>query len=158
MSRRFLSLLCAVCLTWTTVTCTVFRGVVPSTEIDQADRNWQELGITSYHIQVLVVRSIWHAQLHQITVRSGQVREASASCIPTLFESGNCAVEAFHAEDYTVVGLLARARSQVQTEQVRWTKISYHPTYGFPSQISFYNPEILDEDWTWRVTAFEVLK
>ncbi len=158
MRRQALSLLCVVFLMWTAAACTVYRGVVPSMEIDQANRKWQELGITSYHIEVLAVRSIWHAQLHQITVRRSQVTEASASCIPTLFESGNCTVEAFQAEAYTVPGLLARARSQVQSEQARWAKISYHPIYGFPNQISFDDPEILDEDWTWRVTAFEVLK
>jgi hypothetical protein len=73
--------------------------------VDQMERAWSEQTIAAYRIEVLVVRSVWHAQSHQITVRDNQVESATASCIPAPTEAGKCRVEAFNAEEYTVPGL-----------------------------------------------------
>jgi uncharacterized protein DUF6174 len=130
----------------------------PIPSVDQMEQTWREQNIASYRIEVLVVRSVWHAQSHQITIRNNQVESATASCIPAPTEGGTCQIEAFNAEDYTVPGLFVEAQVQTQSQQAAWTKITYDQTYGFPKQISYDNPEVIDEDWTWRVTAFEVLK
>jgi hypothetical protein len=129
----------------------------PTEQLDQAEQKWAEQGITRYRIEVLVV-SIWHAQSHQITVQNNQVVDAQARCIPAPMELGACEVRANTAEDYIVPGLFALARSEIQSEQAAWVQITYHPSYGFPSQVSFDDPELVDEDWGWRVTAFEVVK
>jgi hypothetical protein len=36
--------------------------------------------------------------------------------------------------------------------------ITYDPTYGFPQHIAYDNPELVDEDWAWRVTALDALE
>src|SRR5262245_45225604 len=71
-----------------------------------ADREqiWLNQHITAYRIEVMVVRSIWHAQSHQLVVRDNQVESATATCIPAPFEAGECQVEDFTADDYTVPG------------------------------------------------------
>jgi len=126
--------------------------------VDQREQAWLEQSITAYRIEVLVVRSVWHAQTHQITIQNGQVENATAVCIPAPTEAGKCEVEDFNAEDYTVAGLFREAHAQTQSQYAAWTTITYDPRYGFPQQISYNHPEMYDEDWTWRVTAFEVLK
>jgi hypothetical protein len=124
-------------------------------ELEEAERRWQERGIDDYQIEVLVVRSIWHAQSHVITVEDGIVTEQTADCIPAPAEIDGCEVEPFAAEDFTVSGLFAKARASADQE---WVEIVYDPTYGFPVSISFNNPEIVDGDWSWGVTSFEPLE
>ncbi len=131
-------------------------SVTPS--VEQREQVWLEQNITAYRIEVLVIRSVWHAQSHQITIQNGQVESATASCVPAPTEAGKCEVEDFDAEDYTVAGLFRKAHAQAQSQYAAWATITYDPTYGFPQQISYNHPEMIDEDWSWRVTAFEVLK
>ena len=58
--------------------------------IDQREQAWLEQNITAYRIEVLVVRSVWHAQSHRITIQNGQVESATAACIPAPTEAGRC--------------------------------------------------------------------
>ncbi len=125
---------------------------------DPHEQTWSAQGIDSYAIEVLVVNSIWHAQSHQITVRDGKVESSEATCFPAPYEAGQCQVKDFDPETYTVAGLFAKAQSQAQSEWGQWTTVTYDPTYGYPSQIAYNHPDMHDEDWSWRVEAFEVLK
>ena len=127
-------------------------------QIDRGEERWQKHGIESYRIEVLSARGTWHAQSHQIVVRSGQVVEASASCIPAPAERGKCEVEPFDAHEYTVPALFARAREKAQIERGERTRITFDPSYGFPSLISHRVPEITDGGAVWRVEAFEALE
>jgi hypothetical protein len=138
--------------------CTLASRVSATRSLDQREQAWLEREIDDYRIEVLVVRSVWHAQSHRLTVRNGQVQEATADCIPAPTEAGTCEVEEFDPEEYTVAGLFREAQAQVQSEFAQWVSIAYDPGYGFPQQISYNHPDIIDEDWSWRVTAFEVLK
>ncbi|UCC87725.1 MAG: hypothetical protein JSV81_00040 [Anaerolineales bacterium] len=128
-----------------------------ATQVEQMERAWLDQKITSYRIEVLVIRSIWHAQSHQVTVRDNQIESATASCIPAPIEAGKCKVETFNAEDYTVAGLFRKAHSEAESQEATPTKITYDPTYHFPQQMSYDDPNMVDEDWSWQVTAFEVL-
>lgn len=47
------------------------------------------------------------------------------------------------------------AQSFMEQENGEWTTINYHETYHFPIQISYNNPEIYDEEVSWRVDWFE---
>ena len=158
MKRFSTPLLWILPLVWITVACSASRTPSPPEQLDQAQQKWAEQGITSYRIEVLVVSSVWHAQSQQITVQSNQVVDAQARCIPAPTEAGACEVRTFTAEDYMVPGLFALARSEIQSKQAARVQITYNPSYGFPSQVSFDDPELVDEDWSWRVTAFEVVK
>lgn len=125
-----------------------------ASELEAGEQRWQEQGIDDYRIEVLVVRSIWHAQSHRITVEDGVVTGQTAHCIQAPAEFEACEVEPFAAEDFTVPGLFAKARASDQ----EGVKIAYDLTYGFPDSIRFDNPEILDEDWSWGVMGFEPLE
>ena len=137
--------------------CNMTSSASATLTLDQKEKAWLKQNITSYRIEVLVVRSVWHAQSHQITVKNGQVETATATCIPAPTEAGKCEVEDFDAEDYTIAGLFREAQSHTQSEYAAWVTITYDPGYGFPQEISYNHPEMIDEDWSWRVTGFEVL-
>ncbi len=126
--------------------------------LDTAERKWQNQGITSYTIEVLAVNSIWHAQYQQITVEEGVVTAQSGRCVPAPLEMGECEVQDFVAEDFTVPGLFAKARAVSETADPDFLTVSFAPIYFYPENISFNDPEIVDEDWGWSVTSFEVLK
>lgn len=126
--------------------------------IAQREQAWLQQEISAYQIEVLVVRSVWHAQSHLLIIQNGQVESATATCIPAPTEAGQCRVEDFAAEDYTVEGLFRQAEVHTQGKYAAWVTVTYDPSYGFPQQISYNHPEIIDEDWSWRVTSFEVLK
>jgi Family of unknown function (DUF6174) len=138
--------------------CNIVQSTHSTPSLTQPEQLWLEQNIVSYQIEILVVQSVWHAQTHQITVRNNLVENATASCIPAPTEGGKCQVTTFNADEYTVPGLFAKVRAQTQGQQAAWTTISYDPDYGFPTQISYNDLNVVDEDWTWRVTTFEVLK
>jgi hypothetical protein len=127
-------------------------------QIDEAQAQWQAQEINSYRIEVLAVRATWHAQFHQITIRDEQVVDESASCTPAPAELGECEVEPFDAQDYTVPALFALARTKARADQAQHTRITFDPSYGFPNLILFGEPEIVDGGAVWRVTAFEALE
>ncbi len=129
-----------------------------ATQVEQNEQAWQDHKITSYRIEVLVVNSIWHAQSHQITVRDNEIESAMASCITAPMEFEKCKVQAFNAEDYTVAGLFRKARSEADSHEATLVKITYDASYHFPHTISYNNPKVIDGDWSWGVSAFEVLK
>jgi hypothetical protein len=127
-------------------------------QIERAEENWNRQGIMSYRIEVMVMESTWHLQTHKITVRDGQVTDASAWCSPAPAEGRECEVRQFDPEDYTVPGLFVMARSSAESQRGRWTKIEFDPTYGYPRSILADDPEIMDDDLLVGVSAFEVLE
>ena len=151
MNKKTIPYLLLVSVIWIAASCS-------TTQLDQAEQKWTSQNITNYRIEVLVINSVWHAQSHQIIVQNNTVVEATANCIPAPTEAGKCEVRDFSPEEYTVPGLFAQSRTQINSRQSKWIMITYDPTYGFPGQISFDNPDVIDEDWTWRVTTFEILK
>ena len=141
-----------------TMACSLVQRISQGVQISQAERVWQETAIEDYQIKVLVVQSIWHAQSHTITVESGQVVESSASCTPAPMEFKDCQVRDFDAADFTVPGLFAKARDQTELGNNRWSVITFNASYGYPNKIAYDHPEIMDEDWAWRVVDFQVMK
>ncbi|GAB4579403.1 MAG: hypothetical protein Fur0022_21410 [Anaerolineales bacterium] len=135
----------------------ILTACTSASPLEEAERKWQAQGIGSYQIEVLVVRSIWHAQYQQLTVENGMITFQTARCVPAPFEGQTCEVEPFTAEDYTVPGLFAKASAESEKEDTTSLNITYEPTYGYPAKIVFDDPEIFDEDWSWAVTSFEVL-
>ncbi len=138
--------------------CTAVQTASSTSSTNQMEQAWLDQKITSYRIEVLVISSVWHAQSHQITVRNNQVESATAACIPAPTEAGKCHVDTFNAEDYTVPGLFRKAQSRLTGQQEDWTNITYDSTYRFPQEISYNDPKVIDGDWSWRVTSFEVLQ
>jgi hypothetical protein len=164
MMKQPMVLLLLASLLWMTPACaardaeTPAPGDVSTAEMDQAEEKWNGQKVSGYRVEVLVVNSIWHAQSHKLVVENGAVVESSAACSPAPFEGKTCDVRPFDAEAYTVPGLFARAREQQQGQGAQWLKITFDPTYGFPSQISYDDPNVTDADWTWRVMEFEAAR
>jgi hypothetical protein len=125
----------------------------PGDDLAAGRERWSEAGIGSYTIEVRVISGPWHLQDHAITVRDGEVADATAACTPSLFENGQCEVEPFDAANFTVPGLFAQA-TQMAQEYGAATNITLDPDYGYPAAIAYDDPDILDEQLTWQVTAF----
>jgi len=125
--------------------------------IRQGEHLWQERDVRSYRIQVATI-SIWHYQVHDVTVQDGQVVTATARCEPAPTEMGKCEVEDFDPEEFTVPALFERARWLAGQDDGRWSKVQIDPSYGFPRMLSFDDPDIIDEEWGWGVRGFEVLE
>jgi len=126
MRAKALCFISLACLTCVLVACDLLprtRSDQLLAEIDKQEHKWLEKDIDSYRIVVSHVRSIWHAQTHEILVSEGKVVDQSASCIPAPAESGKCQVESFDPEQYTVAGLFAVARLLAQRDEGDWTEI-----------------------------------
>ena len=127
-----------------------------STQISDAEQKWLARNITSYQITVLHIQSIWHAQTNTITVRDGKVVDQKAKCIRAASEREACEAKPFEAEGFTVPGLFEIARARTEIEDGKWTKIEFDPNYGYPSIITYDNPNANDDDVRWSVEAFQV--
>ena len=155
-SRYARSLVCALLLIGAALVSAC--GLFSSPQQDADEKKWQASGVHSYTITVLDARSIWHAQINKVTVSDGKVTASSATCAVAPAETQGCKTTAFNPEEYTVTGLFARAKTQLNSDQAKWTKINYDSEYGYPSSITFNNPQIIDGDWALIVKNFEVQK
>ena len=99
------------------------------------------------------MQSIWHLQTYLIEVSNGEVIH-SATCIPAPLEGRTCKINAYDPNDYTIDGLFETVKWVLQSNHAKWARIEYDPDYGFPSLITFDNPNILDEDNQWIVEEF----
>ena len=145
-------LLALLCLS---LACSLFNG---NAALTQAEKKWQDRGVTSYTIEVRDIHSIWHAQIQKITVRDGKVVESSGDCLRAPVDGQACKVEDFDPNMYTVPGLFALARNQMKGQEAKWTKITYNADFGYPESIGYDDPQIMDEDWGVIVSKFEMLK
>ncbi len=160
LGNRALYIAALLCLAPSAKACGLQHQILQNqvlVQIDEAKEKWLDQGIESYRIEVLVVISVWHAQSHAITVEDGKVVDQSASCIPAPTEFGECELRPFDSQDYTVAGLFSQARRVARSDSAEFAVIDFDPTYGFPSRIRFDHPEMIDEDWVWAVSSFEVV-
>ena len=98
---------------------------------------------------------------HVVTVRNGEVVNASASCVTAPMETAlgkECEVEDFDPGTYTVPGLFAVARSLTKASPGDAIEIDFDDTHGFPKRISYDLADAVDEEQSWGVRAFEVLE
>lgn len=127
--------------------------------LETAEQKWQAQGINSYEIEVRDL-TLWHLQNIRITVEEGVIVAQSATCEPSLLNfssSGECVVQPFEAEQYTVPGLFELARRYNEGELREHSNITFDETYGFPTMISYTNSELLDADHSWTVISFQAL-
>jgi len=126
-------------------------------ELQAARNTWDQQNISNYRISLRHIQSVWHAQVYELTVSKEEI-DHSAVCIPAPVEGGECEIQSYDPEDYTVSGLFEKAAYLLSGTQSPWVQIEYDPRYGFPSSITLDNPELIDEDNAWTVTGFEVLE
>lgn len=153
-------LACLLTWAWLIVACTAVKTPLLLKQLERAEHTWANQRITDYRIEISDVHSIWHVQSYRIIVTDGQVADVQAWCVVSPFEAGTgtCEVQAYKAEDYLVPGLFSRARSELQGPQAAWIEITYDPKYGFPAAIYSDDPDALDDEWSLRVTSFEVIR
>jgi len=127
------------------------------TSLDQAESQWQEMGLGDYRIVVTTI-SFWHMQRHEIVIRFGEVSSATATCVPTPIEMGNCEVTEFDPSTFFVPNLFTQARTLAQMDEGRWTTLIFDDTYHFPNRISYNRPDIIDGGSIWQVDEFQPLR
>ena len=130
-------------------------------QVRRAERRWQRGDIGNYRIEVSLRSGTWHYQTHVVTVRNGEVVDASASCVTAPMETAlgkECEVEDFDPGTYTVPGLFALARSLTEASPRDAVEIDFDDTCGFPKRISYDLAHAVDEEQAWGVRAFEVLE
>ncbi len=79
---------------------------------------------------------------------------SNASCIPAPYEGKECTIISFDPDEFTIPALFSMAELQSKSQPSKWLKVTYDPDYGFPDMISFNDPDILDEDWSYQVISF----
>ena len=160
MRRRVITtLLCTLLLAAIAVSTCGCKAWVSRT--NSAERRWNRQDVDSYRIEVAYIRGMWHFQKHVITVRDGQVVDASASCMDAPRETAQgtkCEVEPFDPQEYTVPGLFAKAKSVAKEYPRRQIEINFDETYSYPTRIMRSHPDILEAIDRWRVESFEVLE
>jgi hypothetical protein len=127
-------------------------------EIAAAQAKWTQHHINDYAIQVAYGQSIFHYQIHVLTVRNGEVVEQSARCQPAPIEGRECKVQPFEADHYTVAGLFSKARDSAELKDSEYIEITFDESYGFPKSIAYRNPKITDGDWGIWVLSFSVIQ
>ncbi|MCJ7551236.1 MAG: DUF6174 domain-containing protein [Anaerolineae bacterium] len=130
-------------------------------QVKRAEQRWQRSDIGSYRIEVSLRSGTWHYESHVVTVRDGEVVDASASCVTAPMETAlgkECEVEEFDPSTYTVPGLFVLARSLTEATPAGAVEIDFDDTYGFPKWINYDLADVIDEDQAWSVGAFEVLE
>jgi hypothetical protein len=126
----------------------------PKSQLTRGEKIWEEAGIKNYQISIQVVQSIWHLQIYNLTVENGLVIDSNASCIPAPYEGRECTEISFDPDNFTIPALFSMAEKQIKSQQSKWLKIEYDQDFGFPNIISFNDPDILDEDWSYQVILF----
>ncbi len=129
----------------------------PKSQLTRGEKTWEVTGINNYQISVQVIQSIWHLQIYNLTVENGLVIDSSTSCIPAPYEGRECVIKTYDPDDFTIPALFSLAEQQIKSKQSKWLKIEYDPDFGFPTMITFNDPDILDEDWSYQVISFSKL-
>lgn len=117
-------------------------------------KKWQEMKIQDYRIEVMVVNSIWHAQQNTLTVVNGFPVDAESTCSPAPMEFGECVIQTFDLHDFEVEGLFRKAQEVLKSDGAADIEVEYDPDYGFPVEILYDDPAVVDDDWSWRVISF----
>ncbi|NNJ10355.1 hypothetical protein EKD04_008440 [Chloroflexales bacterium ZM16-3] len=126
-------------------------------QLNRAERLWKQQGIDSYRISVSN-SSNWVMRTFDLTVRNGEIVSLSHTCKSGLADFGICNSDPTYT-DYSVPGLFEYVRTVLSDTEIdnRWKRITYDPTYGYPTSIVINDPQILDEESALTVLSFEVL-
>jgi hypothetical protein len=127
--------------------------------IDEAEKKWDAPGITDYHIVIEFHENFANniETQREVTIRNGTVTESF--CI-----SNKCP-EFIFADVYTVDDLFSVARGSTLASLNMLDEykdcvqsLEFDETYGFPESMRIDCPLALDEEHSFQVVSFEVLK
>lgn len=126
-------------------------------QLSAAEQQWHASDIASYRITVLEVRSIWSAQRMTVTVTDGHVSDIKSMCIPAPAQGRACTIKPVEPSNYLVPMLLEQARELLAERRPEHIQLVFDPILGYPTNIGFNDPQILDEDYGLKVEGFERL-
>jgi len=125
------------------------------------ENQWLSSGITDYRIRV-TFDSVWHNQTYQSAIVDGKVQIESVTCIAVGVERDEptgCKLRELDFAPFTVPDLFAIVGSRTQQpHDAACLTVEYDATYGFPRRIVYDCPGSHDEEASWIVEQFEVLR
>ncbi len=137
----------------------LLTGCSTSGQIDKAQRRWKGLGIENYHIRIKFYENFANGIVTQrdVTVKNGHMIDSF--CI-----ADKC--PAFVLTDvYTIDDLFSVARGSTLASMKRFDdyndcvqKLEFDEIYGFPRSMRIDCPLAFDEEHSFQVISFEVLK
>jgi hypothetical protein len=142
-----------------TVVLSLITGCGVSTQIDKEQNKWKMLGITNYHITIKFYENFANniETQRDVTVKNGHV--VTSSCL-----SDKCPAFVL-ADVYTVDDLFSVARGSTLDSMDMFDDyndcihgIEFDEIYGFPSSVSIDCPRAIDEEHSYHVISFEILK
>ncbi len=115
--------------------------------IDQAEKTWKAQRMNSYVLESTCI-SLWDMQTYRVVVTDGRVVDHAAECSPSLLTTGDCKLQEYDPQDFTVDGLFRKARALAKTEKPQFAEVEFNPTYAFPSILGYNDPNVYDEEWS----------
>jgi hypothetical protein len=137
----------------------LITGCSKSGQIDKAQSRWKALGIASYHLRIKFYENFANGieTQREVTVKNGHV--VNSSCI-----SDKCPAFVL-ADVYTIDDLFSVARGSTLASMNMFDdyndciqSIEFDETYGFPRSMRVDCPRAIDEEHSFQVISFEVLK
>jgi hypothetical protein len=128
-------------------------------QIDREQNKWEALGIANYHIKIHFFENFANGIETQrdVTVKNGRV--VNSSCL-----SDKCPAFVL-ADIYTIDDLFSVARGSTLASIGMFDDyndciqgIEFDETYGFPKSMRIDCPRAIDEEHSFQVISFEVLK
>ena len=127
-------------------------------KLDSHVQKWVDANIDHYEITVHTV-SVWWDETYVIEVKDDEVASYSVSCEQALIPMKDCEINMsdIDPDDYTVNGLFNEIRKNISYNDsdywdLRYYQITYSPLYGYPIQISYDHPDVLDEEVTINIS------
>ncbi len=126
-------------------------------QLATAEQQWAAQGIASYRIEVRRA-SFAASETISLTVQAGQVVSNVVVGCRSAELGPACRTAQYQLDRYTVSGLFATAHSLADNGDRQYAKMRFDLTYGYPTSISYDNPDVSDEEWGIGVLSFQPLK
>ena len=127
-------------------------------QIENAQQLWRGLNIHDYRLTVQLYTA-WSAPRYEMSFRNGRLTTGWASERWPNGRSMRYEMDITEGEALKVDGLLDRARAEVLRARVPTNvTIRFDPRYGYPEKTSSDDPAMFDDEATYEVTAFSILK
>ena len=141
--------------------CSLFGPDAQLTDLDAARQRWEAQRLTTYSY-VADRLCFCAAELFpaRIVVENGAVKGVHdpQTGEPLRLPDGRLALEAEPGAYRTIEGLFSLVEEAQRAEAER-LDVTYHPTYGYPTEISIdYASEIADDEVTYTNTDFVALR
>ena len=127
-------------------------------ELDAAEKLWQDQNISSYTIVVAYTPShTVNQSIYTLTVENGEIVDDSSTCA-AFGTNLTCIIEQIDLDTLTVPGLFANARNALANDTINdsGNRFNFHDVYGVP-QFILLQPTG-QYPWFWQVNSIEVVE